>query len=256
MDEGWLVENAPTSWAERFRVRSYEMDGLGSARPATITNYLQEAAANHAAALGWAITAAAEEQGKNWMLVRLQVKLEHWPAWRDEIEVETWPSGLEGLVAFREFALRDAEGRQIGAATSSWMMVDLRRRRATRLPAALNEFPFLDRPRAIGNPFPKIEVPEDVDVAERFAVRRGDLDINGHANQAAYVEWACETVPEEVWRSAKPTELAIAFRSEVRGGDVVESRRIGTGGDVHLHQLRSAVSGKELAVLRTAWTLR
>lgn len=110
MEQDWLVENAPPSWTDRFRVRSYEMDRLGSARTSTITNYLQEAAANHAAALGWAITTAAEQQKENWMLVRLQVRLERWPEWRDDVEVETWPSGVEGLLAFREFLVRDGKG--------------------------------------------------------------------------------------------------------------------------------------------------
>lgn len=135
-------------------------------------------------------------------------------------------------------------------------MVDIERRRATRLPAALGEFPFLDRPRPFEAPSPRIELPDSVDRAERFAVRRGDLDINGHANQAAYVEWACETVPEEVWRTAKPSELEVAFRSEVRAGDVVESRCCAVETGVHVHQLRSAISGKEFALLRTVWSPR
>jgi acyl-ACP thioesterase len=256
MNDEWVLNEPLPSWTERFRVRSYEMDGLGAARASTITNYLQEAAANHAAALGWAITDAAEDQRQNWMLVRLQLRLHRWPRWRDEIEVETWPSAIEGLIAHREFSVRSAGGEEIGAATSAWMMVDLERRRATRLPRALHGFPFLDRPRPIESPFPKIVVPEDVETVERFSVRRADLDINGHANQASYVEWACETVPEEVWRTARPTELAVAFRSEVRGGDVVESRRIGTADGAHVHQLRSALTGRELASLRTVWTVR
>jgi acyl-ACP thioesterase len=256
MNEEWVLNDPVPSWTERFRVRSYEMDGLGAARASMITNYLQEAAANHAAALGWAITSAAESRGQNWMLARLQLRLHRWPRWRDEIEVETWPSGVEGLIAHREFSIRDDAGEPIGAASSAWMMVDLERRRPTRLPAALHGFPFLDRPRPIDAPFPKIELPDDVETGERYPVRRGDLDINGHANQAAYVEWACETIPEETWRSARPTELAVAFRSEVRGGDVVESRRIGTGEGVHLHELRSALTGRELAFLRTVWSVR
>lgn len=243
----------PSDWTERFCVRSYEMDSLGVARVSTITNYLQETAANHAEALGWAITSAATERKQNWVLVRLQVHLETWPRWRDTIGIETWPSGFEGLLAFREFLIKDGDGQVIGGASSAWMMVDLDRRRATRLPQEIHQFPFLDRPRPIEAPFPKIRVGEAAETSRTFAVRRGDLDINGHVNQQAYVEWACETVPEELWRQARPVELAIAFRSETRFGETVESRRAEEGDGAHVHQLRSLDDGRELAALRSVW---
>jgi medium-chain acyl-[acyl-carrier-protein] hydrolase len=243
----------PTDWTEQFRVRSYEMDSLGVARVSAITNYLQETAANHAEALGWTITSAAAERRRNWVLVRLHVHLEVWPRWREAIEIETWPSGFDGLVAFREFLIKGSDGQVIGSASSAWMMVDLARRRATRLPEELHEFPFLDRPRPIEAPFPKIHFGGAADASRTFAVRRGELDINGHVNQQAYVEWACETMPEDLWRQARPVDLAIAFRSETRLGETVESRRAEQGDGVHVHQLRSLDDGRELATLRSVW---
>jgi medium-chain acyl-[acyl-carrier-protein] hydrolase len=226
---------------ERFRIRSYEIDGLGRARLRTITNYLQEAAVRHAVELGVARGQMASHL--TWMLSRLRLEMARWPRWGDEVVVRTWPSGIERLFALRDFEL--AAG--WGAATSAWLVVDVAKRRPVRVPEEVQALRPVD-PKRVLEGFAEIPEAESARYEASFPVRWTECDMNGHANQASYVGWAVDVLPDAFLAAHRPASLEIAFRAAARPGDVVVARA-----DGELHSLRRAADGKELARLRIRW---
>ena len=125
---------ATLTWTDHFAVRSYEIDPRGVLTLPTLCNYLQETAGNHATSFDLASDQLLAG-GLAWVLIRLQVEVERFPAWREEITVETWPSGFDRLYAQRDFMVIDAEERTVARATSQWFVMDVARRRPIRLPA-------------------------------------------------------------------------------------------------------------------------
>jgi len=244
------------TWTEEFIVRSYEMDPWQRARVPVLANWLQEAAGNHADALGWSVE-ALQREGRTWMLRRLHVELSAWPRWRERVRIVTWPSSAGPVQATRDFELFRAEtGERIGVATSAWVVVDMERRRPVRIPPDVRNHPLPERPRALEDPF-RGELPAGGEGGTelRFRLRRGEIDVNLHANQTAYVAWAVEAVPEETWRELRPLGLEIAFLAEARFPAEIVSRCAPAGGGdgVLLHRLTAAGDGRELARLRTRW---
>ncbi|MEM9998360.1 MAG: acyl-ACP thioesterase domain-containing protein, partial [Bacteroidota bacterium] len=184
----------PTFHREAFRVRAYEADATGCASLLTLSDYFQEAAGNHALARGFARLTLREgtEPTGVWVLRRLRIEADRLPAWQALVTVETWPSHHKGLHAFREYVVRDNDGERIAAGTSSWFVLDVERRRPARLPPLLSTVEMLDRPRPLDGtapPLPFDAATPDL-VVNTFAVRRTDLDLNGHANHVRFVEWA------------------------------------------------------------------
>ena len=51
-----------------------------------------------------------------------------------------------------------------------------------------------------------------------------DLDLNGHVNNAIYVGWAVETVPEDFYRKQRPEHIDVVFHKESLYGDTILSR--------------------------------
>ena len=78
-------------WTESFAVRSYEVTPQGHAALQTLCNYCQEAAGNHARALGLSRDAMLEH-GMAWVLMRLRLQVQRYPDWEQAVHVETWPS--------------------------------------------------------------------------------------------------------------------------------------------------------------------
>lgn len=247
-------------WKEDFRVRSYETDPTGRASVPSICNYLQEVAGNHAFRLGVAVDQLQEEH-LTWVLTRLRVNVDHYPRWRDQIVVETWPSGVDGLIATRDFLLLDSAGRRLARATSGWMMIDMERRRPVRMPEIITSLVTPDRERAMADLSARLSEPPTAETGSGpISVRYSDLDVNGHVNNVRYLDWALESMAIELLQSSAIRELEVHFRAEAVLGDAVIVRTALLEDDasqrekVFAHVILQHESLKELARLRTAWS--
>lgn len=235
-----------------FRVRAYEAGAAGHISVVTLCDYLQEAAGLHATALGFdrvALTPGRPPAGV-WVLRRLRLEATYLPVWRETVTVETWASGNDGLRAHREFIVTNEAGAQITAATSVWFVIDPQRRRPARLGDRLDGLQRPDRPRPFEDPGDPPGPIRSPDLAVPFTVRRADLDQNGHANHARFVEWAIETVPDTFASSHTCMGFDLLVENEAHAGDEVEAVAAREE-DGWVHQLRRAATS--LARVRTRW---
>ena len=187
------MENSFKGW---FQIRSYEVDFQRKVQPVTLLNYLQDVASEHAKGLGLSVT-DLYPRNFTWVLSRYHIKIERYPLWGESIKVETWPSGRQRLLAIRDFEATDEKGDTLVLATSSWILINLQNKRPLRLDDSLPEYPVLDR-RTIEDDFKPLPVLEKTDIELPFRVRMSDLDLNTHVNHTVYIQWALETVPQEI----------------------------------------------------------
>lgn len=240
------------------RVGLHEVGPNGEARPSEILNWLQEAAEEHASSVGLGATDLFR-RGRTWVLSRYHLELDRSPRHGEDLLVSTWPSSRASPFATRDFEVRDAAGKPVLRATTSWAMIDL----ATKRPVDFDDVvpPDFVRPvRALETAFPslpRIGEPED---ERTLPVMLRDLDVNVHVNHTVYVSWAIESLPLEVLRSHRLHTLEVGYRAEVRYGDAIVSRRgpsaAEDGDHVFVHGIAHAATGAELTRLRTRWTPR
>lgn len=236
-----------------FDIRHHELTTRGLLRPVTLLAYLQVVASEHALLLGLSVR-DLHLLGLTWVMSRLHLVMRRYPRGGEVLTIRTWPASRTGLFAVRDFELLDGAGMSIGVASTSWAVLDLNTRRPVRVSERLPEYPL--RPvRALDDPFtslPALETPE-----WRFSmpVLRGDLDVNKHVNNTVYAAWGLESAPTEVAEVCVPVEIEIGFRAEVFYGDTIVSLCGAAAEDPPclLHRIEHAVSGRELARLRTRW---
>ncbi len=237
------------------KIRSYEVDFRGLTRASTLLNFLQDLASEHAEKLGFSLQDLFR-QNKTWVLSRNHIKILKFPRWNENIIGETWPSGRNGLFALRDFRISDDQENDMAVATSSWMLLDLERKRPVKLDD-LKSVPLMEE-RALYDEFQPLQKLEQAENETRFRVRLADLDVNKHVNNVIFVEWALETAPNDILWHYAPVEIEIGYRSEVFYGDVIISRSqiLEEGKSPKLvHQLVREKDGKEIAVLHTKWVL-
>ncbi len=246
----------PPVWRDEFHVRAYEIDPAGLLTLPTLCNYFQETAGNHATAFDLASDHLLAG-GIAWVLARLQVEVERYPAWREHVAIETWPSAFDGLYAQRDFIATDERNEPVARATSQWFVMDVARRRPIRLPAAVAEIERPDRPHALApdrTPLPDFG---DADTERLFSVRRHDLDLNQHVNNVRYVEWALEAVPDAVRDEHSLRRLDVHFRAESVYGDTVRSActpaEPAGDGTALAHEVTRHSDGRLLARARSVW---
>lgn len=240
---------------ETFCVRAYESGVNNEVTLPAYCNYLQEIAGNHARTLGLGIH-ELQDAGFTWMLARLHLVVYRYAAWRENVNIRTWPAGLHGrLTAIRDFVAQGDDGQTLLQGVSEWLYVDLASRKIVRLPQAFAALapegtPQVDVPAA-SEKIPDFAAPE---WSVSLTVRHSDHDFNHHVNNAHYVEWALESLPDE-WRAARRVrELDIVYRMAAMWGDTVISEATRESDAALLHRIRRASDNAVLAMARTVWS--
>ncbi len=245
--------------SQRYKVRSYESDSRGALKAVSLLNYFEDAAGEHANLLG---VGGRDLMAKkfSWVLSRLHLKVIRYPHWEDRVTLRTWAHGWKKIFAIREFELSGENSEIFAVATTSFITIDLEQKKPVNAETILSEFP-LHAERALQDslgPMPKLKA--DLPYLEKpFLVRLNDLDLNQHVNNAVYVQWALETLPDELGKDFGPMEIDVAFRAETTFGDRVLSRsqyhddEENEKGNWFLHQIISENDNRELTRLRTCW---
>lgn len=222
-------------YTENHTVTCYETDASWRLKPCSFMNLAQEAAGRHAVYLGFGYDDLIA-QNTAWILSRVHVEYVDAPKWRDEIVLNTWHKGLNRLFFLRDFLLTDKEGKELVKATTSWLVMNLETRRLVRDPKLLEEGTVCTD-NVIETPADKVQMPED-SVPEHVmdhVTAYSDVDTNGHANNAMYMQWAMDAVDYEIASRYPVKEFTINFNHEVKAGDKVTLYRASVEKEDGLH---------------------
>jgi len=208
-------------FTQNFTIPCYDTDASWRLKPTSFMNLAQEAAGLHAVHLGFGYDDLIVNNTA-WILSRVHIEFLDTPKWRENITLITWHKGLNRLFYLRDFVLTDGNGKERVKATTSWLVLNLETRRLVRDPQLMEEG-TVNLENAIETPADKVQLPKDVEpvLAFEHVVGYSDVDMNGHANNAMYMQWAMDAVDYDI-ASARPVrELTINFNHETKAGDSV-----------------------------------
>lgn len=208
-------------YTDTYQVRFSETDHRGHLSPRALYNFLQDTATNHSTSVGLSGEPLLEK-GYGWMLHHLIVEMEELPLIDAGLSVTTWGHCLHGLYAVREWLVHDGTGAVRARGTSRYVLIDVKKGRASRLPAFLAER-YGEHPdeRALDVEFQKPRDTEECEFSTTVQVRHGELDTNYHANSATYIEWCLDTVPESVITTHRVNRMELVYKLEAKHGDIL-----------------------------------
>lgn len=256
-----------------FRVRHYECDAYGHVNNANYLRYMQEAAMDASAAVGW------DERrylaiGHVWLIRETEIEYLIPLKYGDSVEVSTWVGDFRRVRSRRFYELRRAsDGELCARASTDWVYVN----RATGQPAPVPAemiaafAPFSQTitaaPRAH---FPEPPPPPPGTFTMRRRVEWRDIDTAQHVNNAAYFNYIEECGIQAAFAAGWPMQRIIdahfaivarkvhieykqqagigeeldvsTYLSEVRRSTVVRHYRVARAGD-----------GSLIARARTLW---
>lgn len=188
---------------------------------------LQQAADNHTKLFGIGFQ-QLQEQHKAWVLCRTYYDVRRLPMDYEEVTVRTWSRGTDGLYAWRDFEMTDSQGTVIVASATSWVVIDTNARHVVRLGEIVKGFEShpdmaTDRDKLGRIRFPKGE--EGELVVEHQQVKYSMLDHTQHVNNAEYIKWIFDNLPEGTTQSA-PFKLDVEYLQETRPDDEVSIHRL------------------------------
>ena len=206
---------------QKFTIPCYDTDASWRLKPSSFMDLAQEAAGQHAVYLGFGYDDLIATNTA-WILSRVHVEFVDAPKWRENITLRTWHKGLNRLFFLRDFILTDDEGRERVKATTSWLVLNLETRRLVRDPKLMEEGTVCLE-NVIETPADKVVMPKDMEpqYVMDHHVAYSDVDMNGHTNNAMYMQWAMDAVDYDI-ASTRPVKwFTINFNHETKAGDIV-----------------------------------
>lgn len=204
-------------------------------RPAAFFDLAQNMAVLGSIQLGF-----GEEQlgplGIAWVLARMEVQFIKDIRQHEKIEMQTWHKGMKGPFFVRDYKFIGEDGNTSAVSSSSWILMDIASRRAVRP----DSFPGCVSTEAqcaedAIEHIPGKVVPPRGETMVKVGEKRvdySDVDTNQHANNAKYIVWAMDCLPDSLTSSRKVLDVSINFNKEARPGETVELYHI-VSGDSH-----------------------
>lgn len=242
----------PGVWVESSKIHSYQVDFKQHATMEALCRLLQEAAWNHAEALGVGFSHLAE-QSRFWVLSRFALEIETCPRWNDEVVLHTWPRAAKSVFAMRDFEMGDAHSHRLCAASSAWLVLDSRTRKPLRPDKWLARIPVLPDKRALVEDPAKLSAVDSQSPSVTIPVKYSDIDVNHHVTYSRYVGMMLDSYSLDFHAGHSLSRLEINFLGETRSGEILELRTSQTGAGGFYHNLVKAPSGEEVCRGLISW---
>ena len=228
----------PLTHTRLFRVRYYECDLCGNMHGANYLRYMQEAALDASAAVGYD-KARYDAMEHFWLIMQTGITYLRPLQFNDTVIVKTWVSDFRRATSRRRYEFRIAESDELAAeGFSDWVYLDGNSLRPVRVPPEMVDaftMPGGLPPDKQRDPFP--EQPPVPDGAFRMQrrTRWSEIDPAGHVNNAAYLSFledcAMELMIDRGWPAARmhtdgfgtvARELRIQYQAPALLDDVLE----------------------------------
>jgi len=190
-----MIARMPPMHTSAFKVRFYECDPYGHVNNANYLRYMQEAAFEASAAVGYDVQRYAQME-RVWYAHATDIEYLRPVKYGDTVTVTTWVMDFRRVTSRRAYELRSTTtGELVARATTDWAFLDA----ATRKPAVIPQelissfFPAgVSEQPPMREKFPSAPpLPEGAYRLRKRAQWR-ECDSAGHVNNAIYAEWAEE----------------------------------------------------------------
>ena len=216
--------------------------------PSVLTGDFQEVAEEAVVSYG-VDTASLNEAGFCWIILKMSVEMDRYPAWKETFKVRTWSCGCEKLCWRRDYSVIDEDGNEIGRGTSDWLVADMKTHRPIRPKSVIDTFDGVEgfdklllpqnNRKSMEEASAKLDFPEDIKtlgepVISKFA-DYSELDHNHHVNNTRYVAWAFDVL-HKIGRDVYSIKgFDINYHAEVREGEKVDIFHTETDGIDHIY---------------------
>lgn len=250
-----MITQSPLHEIVSFRVAAFAIGPGGFLTLSNLIRILQEAAMRNTVRLGISSPELIEAEGLSWVLRRQRIDIERWPRLGEELTVVTAPSGFERrLQTFRDFHLRDDQGRTIITAASEWLLMNVVSRRLQPIPPRIALLKDQLAPAAahLKRPEGKLRPPESPTMEVNSTVTYYQLDFNDHLTNPVFPELMLEPLGHDFLFRHLPVQADVMYYQEARYGDAITAQ---AGPEKDRLAYRHALwRGDELlATMRTSW---
>lgn len=135
------------------------------------------------------------EQRRTWFAISWNIEIRRFPKMFEDVVVKTWPYDFTTTMGMRNVIITDSQGQDIICADSMWTLMDMNTGRPTKINEEDSRGYDLEEKYPMESLGRKIKLPKELEIIDTIAVRKSDIDYNGHMSNAKYIQIANEYMP-------------------------------------------------------------
>jgi len=212
-----------STFLHKYTVDYSDVDDKRTLRPSHLIDYFQSISVMHSDYMGYDLEFFETKQ-IGWVLLYWHVQINRWPAEGEELTISTWSTDHKRVQANRDFAIEDKQGSEICYGASRWVLIDTALRRPAKPQKGFFD-PYIFKNCREFKPetFKMNPVPErEPNSISTYFVTRHDTDTNGHTNNAVYIDWSTDNVPNEIYENKSLKDIKVAYKKECLRGTTVK----------------------------------
>ena len=181
-----------------------------------LVDTLQEAAISHSEDSGYGVNNIPNTH-LAWLLLNWKVEIKSYPILNDTIIVKTWPRLFDKLYSYRDFEVYDKNNNLLAIASSKWFAIDTQNKKIRKLTPEITQAYGEPVTKSVFNETfsEKIKIPKQLKLNFNYTIQRRDLDTNKHVNNLHYIDYALETLDENIFNNTTFYNLEILYKKEI-----------------------------------------
>ena len=209
------------SFIHDIQVRTQDCDMNGHWKPSAILESMQDVAILHCESLRLGRD-TMDALGVAWVLSRCHVEFTRLPRNLETLSLETYAMPKRHLLYRRAHVFRDASGQAIGAAQGYWVLLNLKTRTIEPNPTVDERLVAEPLDAPVGPPH-TVRALGDMPVSQALTPQFTEYDINGHVNNARYLDWCWNALGRDRLDGREIAGFDINYDSEILPGEVVRT---------------------------------
>ena len=187
-----------------------------------LVDTLQEAAIAHSDQAGFGVNNIPNTH-LAWLLLNWKIEIKSYPILNDTIIVKTWPRIFDKLYSYRDFEIYDENNNLIAIASSKWFAINTESKKIRKLtPEITDAYGGTTIRKVFESAFDeKIKEPQDLKLNFNYQVQRRDIDTNNHVNNLNYIDYALETIDENIYTTTTFNNLEILYKKEIKLKEII-----------------------------------
>lgn len=204
-------------YSDKFTLKYGDIGKSNKLNIKSLIYYLQEIAGKHSSLAGYGLNDIPNTH-VSWLLLDWKVKMFSHPKYGEQLSINTWPRILEKFYSYRDYEVFDSNNNLVAIASSKWLLINTETKKIERIsPEIINNFNGVENKKVFEETLnEKPNIPEDLDLRFTYTIQRRDIDTNGHVNNLCYIDYALETIPEEIYNNNEFNNIEIHYKKEIK----------------------------------------
>lgn len=206
------------TYSKRISLRYSDVDNKLTLKPSHLVGIMQNVASSHSNEVGYDLN-WFKKNNMAWLLTFWHIKINRLPVEEEKVTCYTWSEQHKSMQAQRDFVLQDCGNDEIAYGVSKWVLINTEKKKPMKVDKDFYRPYLFDNQREVRDYNEKNLFPKEAEECLKdfsFVTTRRDMDTNGHVNNATFVEWAIDRIPDKIYEQRDIKEIAVSYKKECK----------------------------------------